>query len=149
MSNEKTIIGLASDHAGFQLKQYVKEYLAARGYESEDYGCFNEESCDYPDYAHKLGGAIDNSGIATGIAVCGTGQGMAISLNKHPHVRAALCWSPEIAHMARLHNNANVLVMPGRYISEEEAKSIMDEFFDTAFEGGRHERRVAKIPLNK
>ena len=149
MSNEKTIIGLASDHAGFQLKQYVKEYLAARGYESEDYGCFNEESCDYPDYAHKLGGAIDNGGIATGIAICGTGQGMAISLNKHPHVRAALCWSPEIAHMARLHNNANVLVMPGRYISEEEAKAIMDEFFDTAFEGGRHERRVAKIPLNK
>ena len=149
MSNEKIIIGLASDHAGFQLKQYVKEYLAARGYESEDYGCFNEESCDYPDYAHKLGGSIDNGGIATGIAICGTGQGMAISLNKHPHVRAALCWSPEIAHMARLHNNANVLVMPGRYISEEEAKSIMDEFFGTAFEGGRHERRVAKIPLDK
>ncbi len=149
MSNEKIIIGLASDHAGFQLKQYVKEYLAARGYESEDYGCFNEDSCDYPDYAHKLGGAIDNGGIVTGIAICGTGQGMAISLNKHPHVRAALCWSPEIAHMARLHNNANILVMPGRYVSEEEAKSIMDEFFDTAFEGGRHERRVAKIPLDK
>ncbi len=149
MSNEKIIIGLASDHAGFLLKQYVKEYLAARGYESEDYGCFNEESCDYPDYAHKLGGAIDNGSVATGIAICGTGQGMAISLNKHPHVRAALCWSPEIAHMARLHNNANVLVMPGRYVSEEEAKSIMDEFFSTAFEGGRHERRVAKIPLGK
>lgn len=149
MSNEKNTIGLASDHAGFLLKQYVKEYLAARGYESEDYGCFNEESCDYPDYAHKLGGAIDNGSIATGIAICGTGQGMAISLNKHPHVRAALCWSPEIAHMARLHNNANVLVMPGRYVSEEEAKSIMDEFFGTAFEGGRHERRVAKIPLGK
>ncbi len=149
MSNGKNIIGLASDHAGFQLKQYVKKYLAARGYESEDCGCFNEDSCDYPDYAHKLGGAIDNGSIATGIAICGTGQGMAISLNKHPHVRAALCWSPEIAHMARLHNSANILVMPGRYVSEEEAKSIMDEFFDTAFEGGRHERRVAKIPLDK
>ena len=149
MSNGKNIIGLASDHAGFQLKQYVKKYLAASGYESEDCGCFNEDSCDYPDYAHKLGGAIDNGSIATGIAICGTGQGMAISLNKHPHVRAALCWSPEIAHMARLHNSANILVMPGRYVSEEEAKSIMDEFFDTAFEGGRHERRVAKIPLDK
>lgn len=149
MSNGKNIIGLASDHAGFQLKQYVKKYLAARGYESEDCGCFNEDSCDYPDYAHKLGGAIDSGSIATGIAICGTGQGMAISLNKHPHVRAALCWSPEIARMARLHNNANVLVMPGRYVSEEEAKSIMDEFFGTAFEGGRHERRVAKIPLGK
>lgn len=149
MSNDKKTIGLASDHAGFLLKQYVKEYLATRGYESEDYGCFNEDSCDYPDFAHKLGGAIDNGSIDTGIAICGTGQGMAISLNKHSYVRAALCWMPEIAHMARLHNNANILVMPGRYISEEEAKAIMDEFFDTAFEGGRHERRVAKIPLAK
>lgn len=149
MSNEKKTIGLASDHAGFQLKQYVKEYLASRGYESEDYGCFNEESCDYPDFAHKLGGAIDNGSIDTGIAICGTGQGMAISLNKHSNVRAALCWMPDIAHMARLHNNANILVMPGRYISKEEAKAIMDEFFNTAFEGGRHERRVAKIPLAK
>lgn len=149
MSNDKKTIGLASDHAGFLLKQYVKEYLAARGYESEDYGCFNEDSCDYPDFAHKLGGAIDNGSIDTGIAICGTGQGMAISLNKHSNVRAALCWMQEIAHMARLHNNANILVMPGRYISEEEAKAIMDEFFDTAFERGRHERRVAKIPLAK
>ncbi len=146
MSNGK-IIALASDHAGYQLKQYVKEYLAERGYGSEDLGCFNEESCDYPDFAHKLGSAIDGGEYATGIAICGTGQGMAISLNKHAGVRAALCWTPEIAHMARLHNNANVLVMPGRYISQEESKAIMDEFFSTAFEGGRHERRVAKIPL--
>lgn len=147
MSEQKKTIGLASDHAGYQLKQYVKKYLADRGFESEDYGTFSEDSCDYPDFAHKLGAAIDNGEKETGIAVCGTGQGMAIALNKHPKVRAALCWVPDIAHMARLHNNANVLVMPGRYISEEEAKAIMDAFFETEFEGGRHERRVAKIPL--
>lgn len=147
MSNDKNIIAIASDHAGYQLKQYVKKYLAEKGYGNEDLGCFSEESCDYPDFAHKLGYAIDGGEYATGIAICGTGQGMAISLNKHAGVRAALCWTPEIAHMARLHNNANVLVMPGRYISEEESKNIMDEFFGTAFEGGRHERRVNKIPL--
>ena len=142
-------IGLISDHAGFQLKQYVKRYLESSGNVFEDFGCFNEESCDYPDFAHKLGNAIDSSQLTVGIAICGTGQGMAISLNKHPHVRAALCWSPDIAHMARLHNNANVLVMPGRYITEDEAKNIMDKFFSTEFEGGRHERRVEKIPLAK
>ena len=95
MSNDKKTIGLASDHAGFLLKQYVKEYLAARGYESEDYGCFNEDSCDYPDFAHKLGGAIDNGSIDTGIAICGTGQGMAISLNKHSNVRAEYPGDPQ------------------------------------------------------
>ena len=142
-------IGLISDHAGFQLKQYVKRYLESSGNVFEDLGCFNEESCDYPDFAHKLGNAIDSAQLTVGIAICGTGQGMAISLNKHPHVRAALCWSPDIAHMARLHNNANVLVMPGRYITEDEAKNIMDKFFSTEFEGGRHERRVEKIPLAK
>lgn len=146
METKKTI-GLASDHAGFALKQYVKQYLASKGYEYEDFGCFSEESCDYPDFAHKLGDAIDRGEEEVGIAICGTGEGMAMALNKHQKVRAALCWMPEIAHMTRQHNNANVLVMPGRYISEEAAREVMDEFFSTAFEGGRHERRIEKIPL--
>ncbi len=140
-------IGLASDHAGYALKQYVKTYLEAKGYEYEDFGCYSEESCDYPDFAHKLGEAIDNGTLATGIAICGSGEGISMTLNKHQAVRAALVWIPEIAHMTRQHNDANVLVMPGRYISEDTAKEIMDEFFATEFEGGRHIRRIEKIPV--
>jgi ribose 5-phosphate isomerase B len=140
-------IGLASDHAGFELKAFVKEYLDEKGYAYEDYGCFDEQSCDYPDFAHKLGNAIDNGSVSTGIAICGSGEGISMTLNKHQSVRAALVWIPEIAHMTRLHNDANVLVMPGRYINKEEARAIMDEFFSTDFEGGRHLRRVEKIPL--
>lgn len=140
-------IGLASDHAGYELKQYVKAYLEEKGYNYEDFGCYSEESCDYPDFAHKLGEAIDNGALATGIAICGSGEGISMTLNKHQKVRAALVWIPEIAHMTRQHNDANVLVMPGRYISKDTAKEIMDEFFATEFEGGRHIRRIEKIPV--
>lgn len=140
-------IGLASDHAGYALKQYVKQYLTDKGFEYEDFGCYNEESCDYPDFAHKLGCALDSSELDKGIAICGSGEGISMTLNKHPKVRAALVWIPEIAHLARQHNDANVLVMPGRFINEETAGKIMDEFFTTDFEGGRHIRRVNKIPL--
>ncbi len=141
-------IGLASDHAGYALKQYVKQYLAEKGIEYEDFGTYSEESCDYPDFAHKLGEAIDNNIYTTGIAICGSGEGISMALNKHQKVRAALVWMPEIAHLARQHNDANVLVMPGRFISEDTAREVMDEFFATDFEGGRHVRRVDKIPLN-
>lgn len=141
-------IGLASDHAGFALKQFVKQYLAEKGIEYEDFGTYSEESCDYPDFAHKLGEAIDNNIYTTGIAICGSGEGISMALNKHQKVRAALVWMPEIAHLARQHNDANVLVMPGRFISEDTAREVMDEFFATDFEGGRHVRRVNKIPLN-
>ena len=141
-------IGLASDHAGFALKQFVKQYLAEKGMEYEDFGTYSEESCDYPDFAHKLGEAIDNGVYATGIAICGSGEGISMALNKHQKVRAALVWMPEIAHLARQHNDANVLVMPGRFITEDTAREVMDEFFATDFEGGRHVRRVNKIPLN-
>ena len=140
-------IGLASDHAGYALKQYVKQYLAEKGIEYEDFGTYSEESCDYPDFAHKLGEAIDNDVYTTGIAICGSGEGISMALNKHQKVRAALVWMPEIAHLARQHNDANVLVMPGRFISEDTAREVMDEFFATDFEGGRHVRRVNKIPL--
>lgn len=140
-------IGLASDHAGYALKQFVKQYLAEKGMEYEDFGTYSEESCDYPDFAHKLGEAIDNDVYTTGIAICGSGEGISMALNKHQKVRAALVWMPEIAHLARQHNDANVLVMPGRFISEDTAREVMDEFFATDFEGGRHVRRVNKIPL--
>lgn len=140
-------IGLASDHAGFALKQFVKSYLEEKGIEYEDFGCFSEESCDYPDFAHRLGYAIDNGTVNLGIAICGSGEGISMTLNKHPHVRAALVWMPEIAHLARQHNDANVLAMPGRFIDESMARKIMDEFLNTPFEGGRHVRRINKIPL--
>ncbi len=142
-------IGLASDHAGFELKQYVKKYLSEKGWEYKDYGTLSEESCDYPDYAHALAEGMQQGECAQGIAICGSGEGISMTLNKHQHIRAALVWMPEIAHMTRLHNDANVLVMPGRYITTDTARAIMDEFFATAFEGGRHLKRIEKIPVSE
>lgn len=139
-------IGLASDHAGYALKEHVKEYLSAHHIEYIDYGTHSEASCDYPDYGHALGQAIDNGDVTTGIAICGSGEGISMTLNKHQHVRAALCWQTEIAHLARQHNDANVLVMPGRFLTLAEADAIMGEFLSTPFEGGRHMRRIEKIP---
>ena len=144
--NELTI-GLASDHAGFQTKQYVIELLKKKGIPYKDFGCYTEESCDYPDFAHALGNAIDNGEIERGIAICGSGNGINMALNKHQSVRAALCWDEELASLARRHNNANVLVMPGRFIDQPKGEAITETFLNTAFEGGRHERRIAKIPL--
>lgn len=140
-------IGLASDHAGFPLKEKVKAYLEEKGISFRDYGTDSEASCDYPDYAHALAKGMEQGEVERGIAICGSGEGISMTLNKHAHIRAALVWMPEIAQMARKHNDANVLVMPGRYIEEAQAREIMDEFFATAFEGGRHEARIAKIPL--
>lgn len=139
-------IGLASDHAGFALKEHIKEYLRERQIEYIDYGTHSEESSDYPDFGHALGHAIDTNEVSIGIAVCGSGEGISMTLNKHQHVRAALCWRPQIAHLARQHNDANVLVMPGRFLSDAEADGIMNEFLGTPFEGGRHIRRIEKIP---
>lgn len=143
------MIGLASDHAGYPLKEYVKTYLDSRGIDWKDYGTFSEESCDYPDFGHALAKGIEAGECEQGIAVCGSGEGISITLNKHQGIRAALCWIPEIAHLARQHNDANVLVMPGRFITNEEADAIMDEYLSTSFEGGRHARRVAKIPVQE
>lgn len=140
-------IGLASDHAGFELKQFVKKYLDEKGMPYKDYGTYSEESCDYPDFAHALARGIENGECEKGVAICGSGEGISMTLNKHQSIRAALVWIPEISHMTRLHNDANVLVMPGRYITSEEAGKIMDEFFNTDFEGGRHIRRIEKIPV--
>lgn len=141
------MIGLASDHAGFALKQFVKQYLEEKGLEWKDYGTYSEESCDYPDFAHALANGMANGECERGIAICGSGEGISMTLNKHQHIRAALVWIPEIAHLCRQHNDANVLVMPGRFISDETARAIMDEYFSTPFEGGRHIRRIEKIPV--
>ena len=141
------MIGLASDHAGFELKQYVKQYLESKGMTYKDYGTYSTDSCDYPDFAHALARGIENCEVEQGIAICGSGEGISMTLNKHQRIRAALVWIPEIAHMTRQHNDANVLVMPGRYIDNATAHAIMEEFFNTEFEGGRHVRRIEKIPV--
>lgn len=140
------MIGLASDHAGYELKQFVKQYLDEKGFEYKDYGTYSEDSCDYPDYAHALALGMQAGECERGIAICGSGEGIAMTLNKHQHIRAALVWTPEIAPLTRQHNDANVLVMPGRFIGTDTAREIMDLFLTTPFEGGRHERRIAKIP---
>lgn len=145
---EKKIIGLASDHAGFALKQFVKKYLDEKGVSYKDYGTDSEESCDYSDFGHALARGIEQGEVFPGIAICGSGEGIAMTLNKHQSIRAGLAWMPEIAHLIRQHNDANVLVMPGRFVDEETARKIMDEFFATEFEGGRHQRRIEKIPVN-
>ena len=141
-------IGLASDHAGYPLNEFVKRYLAENNMEFVDYGTHSEESCDYPDFAHALAEGMECGECEKGIAVCGSGEGISMTLNKHAHIRAALVWMPEIGRLARQHNDANVLVMPGRFIDFDMARAIMDEFLNTSFEGGRHERRVAKIPCS-
>lgn len=140
-------IGLCSDHAGFELKEYVKQILDAKGLPYKDFGTSSADSCDYPDFAHPLALAVENGEVYPGLAFCGTGNGIGITLNKHQGIRAALCWQEEIARLARAHNDANVLVLPGRFISKEEATKAVDVFFNTPFEGGRHQRRIDKIPL--
>ena len=140
-------IGLASDHAGYPLKEFVKGYLEQKGYAWKDFGTYSEASCDYADYAHPLAEAIEKGECYPGIAICGSGEGISMTLNKHQSIRAGLCWIPEIAHLIRQHNNANVLVMPGRFIDTDMATRIMDEFFSTEFEGGRHQARIDKMPV--
>ncbi len=144
---DKNIIGLACDHAGFEKKQVVIAYLKEHGYEYKDFGCYSEESCDYADPAHELGKAIDNGDLVRGIAICGSGNGINMTLNKHQKVRSALCWINEIAELARLHNDANIIVMPGRFIDENLTKKMVETFLNTPFEGGRHQKRIDKIPL--
>ncbi len=138
---------MASDHAGFELKAALKEYLSAKGYEVFDYGTDSGESVDYPDFAHPLADAVEKGNVSFGIAICGTGNGICMTANKHQGVRGALCWIPEIAALAKQHNNANVLAMPARFISVEQAKEILDAYMNASFEGGRHQRRIDKIAV--
>ena len=138
-------IGIACDHAGYDLKELLAGYLAAKGFEVFDFGCHSEESCDYPDHAHPMANALEEGEFPRAIGICGSGEGMAMTLNKHAKIRAALCWTPEIAHLTRQHNDSNVLVLPARFISNDEAMAIVSTFLSSDFEGGRHQRRVEKI----
>ena len=140
-------IAFASDHAGYSLKKALIEYVAAKGYDVLDFGTDSEESCDYPDFAHKAAAAVEDGTANFGIAMCGTGNGIQMTLNKHQAIRAALCWKPELAALAKEHNNANFLVMPARFISYDEAVAIVDADLAAKFEGGRHQRRIDKIPV--
>ena len=143
MSGER--IPIASDHAGFEMKEKLMGELEKLGYEVQDLGTHSPSSSDYADFAHPLAKEISEGEADRGILLCGTGLGMSYVANRYPHVRAAVVWSPEIAELARKHNDANVLVLPSRFVSEEDAVSILKTFLDTGFEGGRHERRVEKI----
>lgn len=142
------IIPIGADHAGFQLKETLKEYLSSKGYEVNDFGCFSEESIDYPDFAHPVAEMVEQNDGMLGILICGSGNGISMSANKHQGIRSALCWKTEVAELARLHNDANILTLPARFISEKEAIEMVDVFFSTAFEGGRHQKRVDKISCN-
>ena len=139
-------VHIASDHAGYELKEAVKQHFST-GFEWEDHGTFSTESVDYPDFAHPLADAVSKDDTARGILICGTGNGVAITANKHANVRAALCWNHDIAALARQHNNANVLALPARFIDQATAFDLISTFFNTPFEGGRHERRVSKINI--
>jgi ribose 5-phosphate isomerase B len=140
-------VGIASDHAGYEMKEFLTGYLNAKGYEVYDFGANSPESVDYADYAHPLAEAIENGEFALGVGLCGSGEGMAMTLNKHQGIRAGLCWETEVARLIRCHNNANVVVLPARFISNDEAVAILDTFLSTEFEGGRHEARIAKMAL--
>lgn len=140
-------VGLACDHAGYELKQVVMQELDAKGIAYKDFGTYSTDSCDYPDFAHPLALAVEQGECYPGIAICGSGNGINMTLNKHQGIRAALCWTEEIASLARQHNDANVLVMPGRFISAELGRRLVDIFLNTDFEGGRHQRRIDKIPV--
>jgi ribose 5-phosphate isomerase B len=142
---EKIII--ASDHAGFRLKEKLVRWLISNRYEVKDLGSFSEDSVDYPDYAHPLAVAVENGDFDYGITICGSGNGINMASNKHQKIRSAVCWSQEISRLARAHNDANICALPGRFLKEEEAIIIVKTFLTTAFEGGRHRRRIDKIPL--
>jgi ribose 5-phosphate isomerase B len=141
------MIAICSDHAGYELKSIIEGYLEANGEKFEDFGTYSTDSCDYPDFAHPCAEAVEQDRCYPGIAMCGSGNGIAMTLNKHQGIRAALCWTKELAELARKHNNANVLVLPARFIAPEVALEIIDTFLHTDFEGGRHVNRIAKIPV--
>ena len=136
-------IAIGADHAGFEYKNMLIEYL--KDYTVKDFGTYGIESVDYPDFAHPVANAVENSEFSIGILICGSANGVAMTANKHQGIRAAICWNEELAELARTHNNANILCLPARFISMEEAKNICKKFIDSAFEGGRHANRVNKI----
>ncbi len=144
----KMKIAIASDHAGYELKERIKRRFGD-SYEFEDLGTHSDVSADYPDFAHPLATKVAGGADPYGVLICGTGNGMAMAANKHAGIRAALCWNPEIAALARQHNDANILVMPARFIPAETAYDVFSVFLTTCFEGGRHQRRIDKINIQK
>ena len=141
-------IAIGADHAGFEYKMAVVKFLNEKGYHVMDFGTYSCDSVDYPDYAHPTAEAVTNGEAACGILICGSANGVAITANKHKNIRAALCWQKEIAQLARQHNNANIVCTPSRFISVHYTIEIIETFLNTAFEGGRHAKRVEKIPVN-
>lgn len=141
-------IGIGSDHAGFDRKQQIIKKLEEQGIPYKDFGTYSLDSTDYPDYAHPLATAVERGECYPGIAICASGNGINMTVNKHQGIRAALCWNPEIAYYARAHNDANFLSLPGRFLNDEEIYEILVTFLNTPFEGGRHQRRVDKIPCD-
>jgi ribose 5-phosphate isomerase B len=140
-------IALGSDHAGYEQKLALLTFLMEKGHEVDDLGTFTTDSCDYPDYAHPVAGGVNRGSYEAGILICGSANGVAMTANKYQQVRAAICWNREIAELARQHNDANILCIPARYVSILEGLDLADIFLSTDFEGGRHLRRVEKIPL--
>jgi len=144
---EEFKIAVASDHAGYERKQSVLKYLQEQGIDYKDFGAYSSESCDYPDFAHPLAEAVSKGEFDKGITLCGSGNGINITANKHQGIRSAICWLPEIAKLARQHNDANICALPARYVTDQEAIEIIKVFLATEFEGGRHLLRINKIPV--
>lgn len=140
-------IVIGSDHAGYTLKGLIIKHLQSKGYNVVDKGCYSEERADYPDYAHFVSTSVLENSETIGVLLCGSGNGIAMSANKHKGIRAAICWNPEIADLARKHNNANILVLPARYISKDSALECVSTFLESKFEGGRHQARLLKIDI--
>lgn len=138
-------IAIGADHAGFAYKTEIVDLLQSKGYAVKDYGTYSSESVDYPDFAHPVANAVESGEAGCGILICGSGNGVAITANKHAGIRAALCWNEELASLARQHNNANILCIPQRFVPADMATAMVDAYLNTAFEGGRHEKRVSKI----
>lgn len=141
------IIPIGCDHAGFELKQELIRHLESNGHTVKDFGTYSKESIDYPDYAHPVAEMVEQNEGMLGILLCGSGNGINMTANKHQRIRSALCWQPEIARLAREHNNANIITLPARFITKENAIEMIDVFFSTDFEGGRHQTRIEKIPV--
>jgi len=143
--NRQLPLAIGADHAGFEYKAQLIEMLKNAGWQVEDKGTYSADSTDYPDYAHPVATMVEDGRAAAGVLICGSGNGICMTANKHQGIRAALCWNTELAELARLHNNANVICLPARFVSIELAKEMTEKFLSTAFEGGRHEKRVNKI----
>ncbi len=147
MFNKRHIIPIGCDHGGYKMKEFLLKKLSADGYNFQDFGTFSEESVDYPDFIHPVAKLINDNKNEFGVIICGSGQGAAMTANKYPHVRAGLCWDMEQTKLTRLHNNANIIALPGRFLDFDAAAEMVKVFLDTGFEGGRHINRINKIPV--